>query len=67
MDIKELLDGGSFLLQTLHVESFPVSPIHFALYLQFLLEEAKSASSINTVFYAMNWQGFRPQLNIQQF
>ena len=44
-----------FASQALHVESFPVSPIHFALYLQFLLEEAKSASSINTVFYAMNW------------
>ena len=44
-----------FAKQTLQVPSFPVSPLLFALYLQFLLEESDSVSSINTAFYAVNW------------
>lgn len=34
---------------------FSVSPTNFALYIQYLLEQTSSASTINTAFYAINW------------
>ena len=34
---------------------FPVSPLDFALYIQYLLEQSGSSATINNAFYAMNW------------
>ena len=45
----------SFATQALQVPCFPVSPTNFALYIQYLLEQTSSASTINTAFYAINW------------
>lgn len=45
----------SFAIQTLQVPCFPVSSTNFALYIQYLLEQTSSASTINTAFYAINW------------
>ena len=47
---KTFANGTLQLTQVL-----PVSPIHFALYLQYLLEQTSSPSSISTAFYAINW------------
>ena len=44
-----------FATQTLQVPCFPVSPTNLALYIQYLLEQTSSASTINTAFYAINW------------
>ena len=37
------------------VAAFPGSPIHCALFLQYLLDSTKSVSTINCAFYAFKW------------
>ena len=44
-----------FATQILQAHHFPVSPIDFALYIQYLVDQTNSAPTINTAFYAINW------------